>query len=472
MTKKNKKNNNNSTKSNTMWGGRFNKSPTEILQSINSSIDIDKRLFKQDIAGSIAHCEMLVTKKIINQTDGRKIINGLKTIENEIITNNFKFKKELEDIHLNIENRLHELIGDTAGKLHTGRSRNDQVATDFRLWVRDAINQILTSMNQLQKNLIDQAEKNYKTIMPGLTHLQNAQPITFGHHLLAYVEMFHRDISRLKSCQQRLNESPLGSGALAGTTFDIDRFQTSEKLEFNNPMKNSLDAVSSRDFAIEFLSSASICSINLSRIAEEIILWTSEQFKFVRLSDEFTTGSSMMPQKRNPDAAELIRAKSARIIGNLNSLMIVMKGLPLSYSKDLQEDKEPVFDTFDNLILSISAMSGMIKDLTANSNEMYRATESGFITATDLADWLVININIPFRESHSITGKIVKLAEKMNCSLDQIPIQELKNIEPRINDKIYNALEINSSLNNRKSYGGTAPKLVLDAINKYKEIYL
>ncbi|MDC0074519.1 argininosuccinate lyase [Alphaproteobacteria bacterium] len=470
MTKKNK--NNNFTKSNTLWGGRFNKNPTEILQNINSSIDIDKRLFKQDIAGSIAHCEMLVSQGIINETDGTKIINGLKTIENEIISNNFKFKKEFEDIHLNIENRLHELIGDSAGKLHTGRSRNDQVATDFRLWVRDAINQILDSMNQLQKNLIDQAEKNYKTIMPGLTHLQNAQPITFGHHLLAYVEMFHRDISRFKSCQQRSNESPLGSGALAGTTFDIDRDQTSKKLGFNNPMRNSLDAVSSRDFAIEFLSSASMCSINLSRIAEEIILWTSEQFKFVKLSDEYTTGSSMMPQKRNPDAAELIRAKSGRIIGNLNSLMIVMKGLPLAYSKDLQEDKEPVFDTFDNLILSISAMSGMIKDLTANSDKMYKANESGFITATDLADWLVINIGIPFRESHFITGKIVKLAEEMNCSLYQIPIQELKNIEPRITDKIYNALEINSSLNSRTSFGGTAPKLVLNAINKYKEIYL
>jgi len=444
-------------------GGRLTGNPDETMQAINASIDLDKRLFAQDIAGSLAHCAMLVARRIISPQDGEAIARGLEKIHAEIEKGTFPFRAEHEDIHLNIEARLAELIGPAAGRLHTARSRNDQVATDFRLWVRDAIDQLDREIASLQEALIGQAEKHAATVMPGLTHLQNAQPVTFGHHLLAYVEMLGRDRGRLADARARLNESPLGSGALAGTSFPIDRGQTAKDLGFDRPSANSLDAVSDRDFALEFLAACAICGTHLSRFAEEIVLWLSAPFGFIRLSDAFTTGSSMMPQKRNPDAAELVRAKSGRLAGSLMALLTVMKGLPLAYSKDMQEDKAPVFEAFDALALSLAAMTGMARDLVPDKEAMKRAAEAGYSTSTDLADWLTIKLGLPFREAHRLTGSLVKRAEELGVSLAALPLAEMRKLEPRITEAAREILTASSSVASRASFGGTAPANVAKA---------
>ncbi len=462
MTKKENKNN-------LMWGGRFSEDQNEILSTINPSIDFDKRLYEQDIKVSIAHCKMLVKQKIISSEDGEKILNGLNKIHLELKNGSFSFSYELEDIHTHIESRLKELIGPPAGRLHTARSRNDQIATDLRLWVKESIEEIIEIIQLLLKSLIELAEKNVDTIMPGFTHLQTAQPITFAHHLMAYFEMFYRDLSRFEDCKERLDENPLGSGAIAGTAFNINRSLTTEALGFKKPMLNSIDAVSSRDFAVEFISCCSINAIHLSRLSEEIIIWMSEPFSFIKLSDSFSTGSSMLPQKRNPDAAELVRAKSGRIIGDLNTLLIVLKGLPLAYSKDLQEDKEAVFDAYDTINICILAMKGMLENLEPNKKRMLEFAEKGFSTATDLADWLVINLNIPFRKAHEITGQIVKLAEESQRSLMEITIDEMKKINPDINEKVKTVLSVQDSVKSKNSLGGTSPKEINEAIKIAKE---
>ena len=458
--------------SSSIWGGRFERKPSKVLEKINSSISFDKRLYKEDILASVAHAKMLVKQGIISNADGKKIISGLNKIEKEIKNNNFQFKNELEDIHMNIENRLKEIIGDAAGKLHTARSRNDQVATDLRIWTRNSINILNECLQQLQEKLIFLAEKNFDTIMPGFTHLQIAQPVTFGHYLLAYVEMFGRDRSSFLDCLNRVNVNPLGSAALAGTSFPIDRNFTTRELNFLSTSHNSIDAVSDRDFVIEFLSVSSMTSIHLSRICEEIVIWSSDQFNFIKLSDAFTTGSSIMPQKRNPDAAELIRGKSGRIIGSLMSILTVLKGLPLAYSKDLQEDKEGIFDCFDTLHLSIQACAGMISDLQVNKEKMMASANLGFICATDLADWLVLELDIPFRKAHEISGKVVKFAEKNKCALYEISLDMFKKIDERINKDVYRVLSIENSVKNKKSYGGTSPKEVLKQITYAKKRFL
>ena len=458
--------------SSSIWGGRFERKPSKVMEKINSSISFDKRLYKEDILASVAHAKMLVKQGIISNADGKKIISGLNTIEKEIKKDNFQFKNELEDIHMNIENRLKEIIGDVAGKLHTARSRNDQVATDLRIWTRDSINILNECLQQLQEKLIFLAEKNFDTIMPGFTHLQIAQPVTFGHYLLAYVEMFGRDRSRFLDCLNRVNVNPLGSAALAGTSFPIDRNFTTKELNFLSKSHNSIDAVSDRDFVIEFLSVSSMTSIHLSRICEEIVIWSSDQFNFIKLSDAFTTGSSIMPQKRNPDAAELIRGKSGRIIGSLMSILTVLKGLPLAYSKDLQEDKEGIFDCFDTLHLSLQACIGMISDLQVNKEKMLASANLGFICATDLADWLVLELDIPFRKAHEISGKVVKFAEKNKCALYEIPLDIFQKIDERINKDVYRVLSIENSVKNKKSYGGTSPKEVLKQITYAKKRFL
>ena len=458
--------------SSSIWGGRFERKPSKVMEKINSSISFDKRLYKEDILASVAHAKMLVKQGIISNSDGKKIISGLNTIEKEIKKDNFQFKNELEDIHMNIENRLKEIIGDAAGKLHTARSRNDQVATDLRIWTRDSINILNECLQQLQEKLIFLAEKNFDTIMPGFTHLQIAQPVTFGHYLLAYVEMFGRDRSRFLDCLNRVNVNPLGSAALAGTSFPIDRNFTTKELNFLSKSHNSIDAVSDRDFVIEFLSVSSMTSIHLSRICEEIVIWSSDQFNFIILSDAFTTGSSIMPQKRNPDAAELIRGKSGRIIGSLMSILTVLKGLPLAYSKDLQEDKEGIFDCFDTLHLSLQACIGMISDLQVNKEKMLASANLGFICATDLADWLVLELDIPFRKAHEISGKVVKFAEKNKCALYEIPLDIFQKIDERINKDVYRVLSIENSVKNKKSYGGTSPKEVLKQITYAKKRFL
>jgi len=455
-----------------MWGGRFAAGPSAIMERINASVDFDQRLFAQDIAGSKAHARMLVAQGIIESSDGDAIQQGLDQILTEIESGEFEFKSALEDIHLNIESRLKELIGDAAGRLHTGRSRNDQVATDFRLWVRDAIDGLDAQLQALQAALIDTAEANFDTLLPGFTHLQPAQPVTFGHHLLAYVEMVGRDRGRFADCRKRVNECPLGAAALAGTSFPIDRDATASALGFDRPMANSLDAVSARDFAIEFLSAASISAVHLSRFAEEIVLWSSPQFGFISLSDAFSTGSSIMPQKRNPDAAELARGKSGRILGALHGLMVVMKGLPLAYAKDLQEDKEPVFDAADSLSLVIAALAGMASDMTINKKAMSASLASGFSTATDLADWLVRVLGIPFRDAHHATGELVGLAEKKGCSLADLSLEEMQRVENGITEDIYSVLTNEASAASRISFGGTSPDCVLEAIAKAKERYL
>lgn len=445
---------------NKMWGGRFATGPAEIMEEINASIGFDRRLYAQDIEGSTAHAKMLAAKGILSKTDVVAIVEGLAAIRAEIESGEFTFSRALEDIHLNIESRLKELIGEAAGRLHTARSRNDQVATDFRLYVRDSVDHFDGQIRDLQLALVRKAAKHAATVMPGFTHLQTAQPVTFGHHLLAYVEMLARDRSRLADARRRMNELPLGAAALAGTSFPIDRHMTAAELGFDAPMANSLDAVSDRDFALEALSAASICALHLSRLAEEIVLWVSSEFGFVKLSDKYTTGSSIMPQKRNPDAAELIRAKSGRVTSSLMSLMMVMKGLPLAYSKDMQEDKEVTFDALDNLSLMLAGMTGMVDDLEPNAKRMKAAAGRGYSTATDLADWLVRELGVPFREAHHITGSIVKLAEDRGAPLDKLSLADMRGVYPGITDAVFTVLSVENSVASRRSFGGTAPENV------------
>lgn len=446
--------------SNKMWGGRFTSAPDAIMEEINASIGFDQRLYAQDIAGSKAHAAMLAAQGIIAGDDAQKIQDGLDTILSEIEAGNFSFRRELEDIHMNVESRLAELIGASAGRLHTARSRNDQVATDFRLYMRDTIDALDAQLADLQKALAEKALAQAATVMPGFTHLQTAQPVTFGHHLMAYVEMVNRDRGRLKDARARLNECPLGSAALAGTSFPIDREATAAALGFARPTANSLDGVSDRDFVMETLSAASICAVHLSRFAEEVVIWTSPSFALVKLSDAFTTGSSIMPQKRNPDAAELVRAKAGRIIGALTGILVVMKGLPLAYAKDMQEDKEGAFDALSALSLVIAASAGMVRDLTPDADRMKAAAGQGYSTATDLADWLVRALNIPFREAHHITGRIVGIAADKGLPLDAVPLADMKAVDARITDDVYSVLSVERSVESRMSYGGTAPERV------------
>jgi len=447
-----------------MWGARFEGGPAAIMQRINASIDFDQRLYAQDIRGSQAHCRMLVKQGILTAADGDAILAGLTQILQEIESGQFPFRIKYEDIHMNVEARLTEIIGEPAGRLHTARSRNDQVATDFRLWVRDAMDGMDNALKGLLEALITRAEEHADTVMPGFTHLQAAQPVTMGHHLMAYVEMIGRDRGRLADARARLNESPLGSAALAGTSFPIDRHFTAAELGFDRPMANSLDGVSDRDFALEFMAAAAICAIHLSRLAEELVIWTSAQFRFVALSDAFTTGSSIMPQKRNPDAAELIRAKTGRVIGDLNALLIVMKGLPLAYSKDMQDDKEPVFECADTLELAIAAMTGMVKDMTVNTAILEKAAGAGFTTATDIADWCVRELKMPFRKAHHVAGSLVKMAEEKGCDLPDLSLDEMRQVEPGITEDARAVLSVASSVASRMSYGGTAPARVREAV--------
>ena len=455
--------------SNKMWGGRFSTGPDAIMEAINASIDFDKRLGPEDVESSLAHADMLGATGILNVSDVSAIKEGLQEILSELNSGEFQFSADLEDIHMNIEARLNDKIGSPAGRLHTARSRNDQVATDFRLWVRGQIDWVDKNLVDLMKALLDQAQNGVSWIMPGFTHLQTAQPITWGHHMMAYVEMFSRDRSRFKDARDRMNECPLGSAALAGTSFPIDRNQTAKALEFDRPTANSLDAVSDRDFALEFLASSSICAMHLSRLAEELVIWSSAQFRFIELSDRFSTGSSIMPQKKNPDAAELVRAKIGRILGANVGLMTVMKGLPLAYSKDMQEDKEQVFDAADSLNLALCAMEGMIKDLTANKDSLEFAAKSGFSTATDLADWLVRVLNLPFREAHHITGELVGLAEQLKCDLSEIKLKEMQRIHSGITEDVFTVLSIENSVKSRSSYGGTSPEEVQFQIDRWKK---
>lgn len=450
-----------------MWGGVFGFEPDEILEEINASIDFDRKLYAEDIAGSKAHVAMLAKQGIVSPQDARKIARGLDTILSEIKAGKFKFKRSLEDIHTHVEARLKDLIGPAAGRLHTARSRNDQVATDLRFYVRNAIDALDGALKNLQKALAKKARANAATVMPGFTHLQTAQPVTFGHHLLAYVEMLARDRGRLADARKRMNESPLGAAALAGTSFRINRHATAKALGFDAPMANSLDAVSDRDFVLETMAAASIAAVHLSRLAEEIVVWASPSFGLVKLSDRFTTGSSIMPQKRNPDAAELVRAKTGRIIGALMQMLVVMKGLPLAYSKDMQEDKESTFDALTTFSLVIAAMTGMVGDLVPNEKRMKAAASEGYATATDLADHLVQKLGIPFRESHEITGKIVALAAKEGITLEQMPIKQMRTVDPRIPPSALKVLSAARSVESRTSYGGTAPKNVAAQADKW-----
>ena len=446
--------------SNQMWGGRFQSGPDAIMEDINASIEFDKALWRQDIAGSKAHVAMLGKQGIIEAKDAEEITLGLNKVSQEIESGAFTFSRALEDIHMNIESRLADLIGSAAGRLHTARSRNDQVATDMRLWVRDTLDALDQQMADLQQALAEKALDYADAVMPGFTHLQSAQPVTFGHHLLAYVEMIGRDRGRVKDARKRMNENPLGAAALAGTSFPIDRFMTAKALGFDRPTANSLDSVSDRDFVLEALSAASICAMHLSRFAEEIVIWTTPQFGLVALSDKFTTGSSIMPQKRNPDAAELVRAKSGRIIGALTSLLIVMKGLPLTYAKDMQEDKEGTFDALTSLSLCLAAMSGMVRDMTPDRKAMKKAAGSGYATATDLADWLVRSLKMPFRHAHHVTGKIVGLASAKNIGLEKLSLAEIQSVEPKITADVFTILGVEKSVRSRTSFGGTAPSNV------------
>ncbi|WP_136658403.1 argininosuccinate lyase [Nitratireductor sp. XY-223] len=455
--------------SNQMWGGRFASGPDAIMEEINASIDFDRKLHAQDIAGSLAHADMLADTGIISADDRDKIVEGLNTILSEIEAGDFEFSRRLEDIHMNIEARLGELIGAAAGRLHTARSRNDQVALDFRLWVSAQLEATETALTKLISVLLDRAEEHAGTVMPGFTHLQTAQPVTFGHHCMAYVEMFGRDRSRARDALERLDECPLGAAALAGTGFAIDRQQTAEALGFSTPTRNSIDTVSDRDFAIEFLGVAAICATHLSRLAEEIVVWSTPQFGFVRLSDAFSTGSSIMPQKKNPDAAELVRAKTGRINGALIALLTVMKGLPLAYSKDMQEDKEQVFDAAETLELALAAMTGMVADIEVSEEAMKSAAGSGYSTATDLADWLVREAGLPFREAHHVTGKAVALAEEKGCALSDLPLAELQKINGAITEDVFSVLSVEASVASRTSFGGTAPDNVRAQINWWRE---
>jgi argininosuccinate lyase len=446
--------------SNKMWGGRFSERPDAIMEEINVSIDVDRHLYAQDIAASKAHAAMLAQQGIITVNDAKNIAKGLDTILSEIGNEQFTFKRALEDIHMNVESRLGELIGPAAGRLHTARSRNDQVATDFRLYVRDVIDETDAALASLQLALAERAMQHAETVMPGFTHLQTAQPVTFGHHLLAYVEMTSRDRGRFADARRRLNESPLGAAALAGTSFPIDRHATATALGFERPMANSLDAVSDRDFVLETLAAASITAVHLSRFAEEIVIWTSPLVGLIRLSDKFTTGSSIMPQKRNPDAAELVRAKTGRVVGALTGLLIVMKGLPLAYQKDMQEDKQGAMEAFAALSLAVRAISGMVRDLVPDEARMHQAAGEGYATATDLADWLVRTLKMPFRDAHHITGRIVAEASKQGVALHELPLKAMQAIEPKITAEVMAVLSVEASVKSRVSYGGTAPKNV------------
>ena len=458
------------TKSNKMWGGRFAAGPDAIMEAINASIGFDKRMAAQDIAGSRAHAAMLAATGILSDSDAEAIREGLLTILSEIEGGQFEFSTALEDIHMNVEARLKEVIGEPAGRLHTGRSRNDQVATDFKLWTRDQLDAAAEGLQALMRALVAQAESGADWVMPGFTHLQTAQPVTWGHHMMAYVEMFGRDLSRVRDARARMNESPLGAAALAGTSFPIDREMTAQALGFDRPSANSLDAVSDRDFALEFLSCASICAMHLSRFAEELVIWSSAQFRFVALSDRFSTGSSIMPQKKNPDAAELIRAKVGRIFGANTALMMVMKGLPLTYSKDMQEDKEQVFDAADNLMLALAAMEGMVRDMNGQRENLAAAAGSGFSTATDLADWLVRVLGLPFRDAHHITGSLVAMAEGQGCDLPDLTLEQMQSVHAQITGDVFDVLGVENSVNSRMSYGGTAPAQVRMQIKRWKDI--
>jgi argininosuccinate lyase len=455
--------------SNAMWGGRFASGPAAIMEAINASIGFDKKLYAQDIRGSIAHSEMLAETRIIERQDQEKIAHGLNTILAEIEAGDFEFSTRLEDIHMNIEARLAELIGPAAGRLHTARSRNDQVALDFRLWVKDELHRVAEALKGLIAAFLTRAEHHAATVMPGFTHMQTAQPVTFGHHCMAYVEMFSRDLSRVRDAIERMDESPLGAAALAGTGFPIDRQMTARALGFREPTRNSLDSVSDRDFALEFLSVAAICATHLSRLAEEIVIWSTPQFGFVRLSDSFSTGSSIMPQKKNPDAAELVRAKTGRVNGHLIGLLTVMKGLPLTYSKDMQEDKEAVFDAAETLDLMLAAMTGMVGDMEINEAAMKKAAGSGYSTATDLADWLVRTLGLPFREAHHATGRAVALAESKKLGLEKLSLKDLQSVHPGITDDVFSVLSVQNSVKSRTSFGGTAPAEVRKQIRYWKK---
>ncbi|MBK5927394.1 argininosuccinate lyase [Rhodobaculum claviforme] len=455
--------------SNSMWGGRFAHSPDAIMEAINASIGFDRRMAAEDIAGSRAHAAMLAATGIVSDSDAAAIREGLLTVLSEIEGGEFRFSTALEDIHMNVESRLREVIGAPAGRLHTARSRNDQVATDLRLWLRDRMDASIDGMAALQRALLEQAEAGADWVMPGFTHLQTAQPVTWGHHMLAYVEMLGRDAGRMRDARARLNECPLGAAALAGTSFPIDREMTARDLGFDRPMANSLDAVSARDFALEFLAAASICAVHLSRLAEEIVIWSSAQFRFVALSDRFSTGSSIMPQKKNPDAAELLRAKIGRILGSTVALFTVMKGLPLAYSKDMQEDKEQIFDAADTLLLCLAAMEGMVRDMTANRPALEAAAAAGFSTATDLADWLVRVADLPFRDAHHVTGALVARAEAKGCDLPDLSLAEMQAEHPAITEAVFEVLGVHNSVASRTSFGGTAPAQVRTQIAAWQE---
>ena len=453
------------------WGGRFETRPAELMTRINASIGFDKRLWREDIAASKAHAAMLREQQIISAGDAAAILEGLDQIAVEYERHGVPERLELEDIHMTVESRLAELIGPAAGRLHTARSRNDQVATDFRLWVRNACDEAVDGIRALQRMLIERAAEHADTVMPGFTHLQVAQPVTLGHHLLAYFEMLKRDVSRFSDGRSRMNENPLGSAALAGTGFPLDRHATADALGFAAPTANSLDSVSDRDFALDYLSAAAQCSLHLSRLAEELIIWASAPFGFVKLSDQFSTGSSIMPQKRNPDAAELVRGHSGRIMGALTSLMVTMKGLPLAYSKDMQDDKEPVFEARDLLMLSLEALAGMVETVEFVPDRMRTAAAQGYSTATDLADWLVREADVPFREAHHITGRAVKAAEERGCDLADLPLETLQAIDVRIDNRVFDVLSVDASVRSRTSYGGTAPVRVREQIAAAKELF-
>jgi len=455
--------------SNQMWGGRFASGPAAIMEAINASIGFDRKLYAQDIRGSLAHARMLAEQGIISAQDQQKIAHGLNTILSEIEAGTFAFSTKLEDIHMNVEARLAELIGPAAGRLHTARSRNDQVAVDFRLWVKEELQRTEGALLGLISAFLDRAEEHAATVMPGFTHLQTAQPVTFGHHCMAYVEMFGRDLSRVRDAIARMDESPLGAAALAGTGFPIDRHMTASALGFREPTRNSIDSVSDRDYALEFLAVAAICGTHLSRLAEEIVIWSTPQFGFVRLSDSYSTGSSIMPQKKNPDAAELVRAKTGRVNGHLVGLLTVMKGLPLAYSKDMQEDKEAVFDAAETLDLMLAAMTGMIGDMTINTAAMKKAAGSGYSTATDLADWLVREAGLPFREAHHVTGRAVALAEELKCPLEKLPLEKLREINSAITQDVFGVLSVANSVKSRTSYGGTAPAQVRRQVRDWRK---
>lgn len=463
ITKKQRK-----PRANKMWGGHYALGPDEVMARINECLDIDKRFYREDITASQAHVLMLAASGIISKKDGRVIQKGLQKILHEIESGRFRFKMELEDIHMNVESRLAELIGPAAGRLHTARSRNDQVATDLRLWVRSAIDRLDKKLKDLQNTLVQHAAKHAATLMPGYTHLQPAQPVTLGHHLLAYVEMFDRDRGRLRDTRNRLNESPLGAAALAGTSYPIDRQKTAKQLGFARPMANSMDAVASRDYALEFTSAATITAVHLSRLAEEIILWASDAFGFIKLSEAFTTGSSIMPQKRNPDAGELIRAKTGALLGAFTQLAVLMKGLPLAYNKDLQESKPPVVKTADELEMMLAAMTGMVHDMQPQKKAMEAATLRGFLTATDLADYMVQHFGLPFREAHHVTGQLVRLAETRKCRLDELALNDMQKIFPRLDNTIYDILNPREAVTSRTSLGGTAPIRVKAEARKWR----